>query len=620
VRLYPRWKVGKQKPWLRVAPDGNRLNVTMIADLALLSDCRSAAVVDRSGSVLWWSPDRFDAPAWFAGLLGPGGGAWSLTPTGVIGTRRAYLGDSLVLRTTFTTSTGVLQLTEGLLFATGARGHEIGRESPASLVRALCCLEGEVEVKHRFAPRVEYGRGEPRFERRDPVVSARASDGILSLFPALDLAEAEEGLVGEWILRAGERRAFACVFGPGMPLADPERALDDTILGWGSWVEAHDRPEGLYAERVALAARVLQGLTHQETGAVLAAPTTSLPEIPGGSANWDYRYGWLRDSSLVAHALRRATCADETERYLDWMAEVAHDGDDLGETQALFGLAGERLLGEATLDHLEGFARSRPVRIGNAAYAQRQLDTYGHVVEAAAASIGEEGLSPTVRRFVCEVVSRAARRWREADHGVWERRGQPAHYTASKLQCWVALERGIAIATHIAPAGNVTSWVEERDRIATWLEGAWDRRRGVFPSVPGSKELDASSLLFVLSGFLPVDSTRARQVVTAVEAELGSHGLLRRWSESEDGAFLPCTFWLAHALALIGEVDRAREVFDSAADCASDLGLLSEEADPETRAQLGNVPLAISHAGLVRAATAIEEAEQREASRGKATA
>ena len=585
-----------------------------ISDLALLSDCRSGALVDRAGRVLWWCPERFDRSAWFAGLVGTRGGEWSLSPAGTREVRRSYLEDSLILRTTFVTVTGVVELTEGLLFAPGARGHEIGIQSPRALARSLVCLDGAVSIDHRFEPRSSYGLTAPRFERDGSMIHAHEAGARLSLVGADDLQGSARGLESVVDLRAGERRDLVCSFSEGGSAAprDAKVALDDTHQGWRSWTSAHERPEGPYGAEIALAARVLQGLTHQETGAILAAPTTSLPEVMGGEANWDYRYAWLRDSSLVVHALRRATCADEATRYLTWMARVAHDGNREGETQAVFGLDGARLLHESTLDHLDGFAGSRPVRVGNAAFQQRQLDTYGHVLEAAATDGDGASLEPAVQRFLCQTASRAGRTWREPDHGVWERREEPLHYTASKLQCWVALDRALTLESHLGDGADPSSWRAERTALRDWLESVWDARRGVFPAVAEGDEVDASALLFILSGFVEPNDPRAHAIVDGVEQELGHGGLLRRWTTSEDGAFLVCSFWLAQALATIGELERAGEVLERASACANDLGLLPEEIDPATGAALGNVPLAISHAGLVRAASAIEEARQPE--------
>jgi GH15 family glucan-1,4-alpha-glucosidase len=250
------------------------------------------------------------------------------------------------------------------------------------------------------------------------------------------------------------------------------------------------------------------------------------------------------------------------------------------------------------------------VRVGNAAFSQRQLDVYGHVLEAASTYRRLRPFGGSLQGFLCQTASRAARLWREPDHGIWERRDDPRHWTSSKLQCWVGLDRALALAPELGAGADTATWRAERDAIRGWLEKAWDEERGVFPSVPAGEEIDASSLLFVLSGFLPAGELRARRLVEAVDRELAESGLVRRWSGSGDGAFLLCTFWLAQAAAMVGDLDRAHELLERAAGCANDVGLLPEEADPESGAGLGNTPLAISHAGMVRAVTAIEDVER----------
>jgi GH15 family glucan-1,4-alpha-glucosidase len=290
------------------------------------------------------------------------------------------------------------------------------------------------------------------------------------------------------------------------------------------------------------------------------------------------------------------------------MARVAHDGEPDGETQAVFGVEGERILTEATLDHMEGFAGSQPVRIGNAAWEQRQLDVYGHIMAAAGSYDSAADFDPVVQRFLCQVATRAARGWHRPDHGIWERRGEPRHHTSSKLACWVALGQALAFSDALGEDRDPLEWAAQRDAARDWLESAWDETRQAFPAWPGSDDVDASMLLFVVNGFLAPDDPRGRQAVETVESELGRNGLLVRWSGSEDGAFLLCSCWLVQALVELGELDRAEEALERVVTCANDVGLLPEEIDTTTGGALGNVPLAISHAGLVAAATAIQTA------------
>jgi GH15 family glucan-1,4-alpha-glucosidase len=586
-----------------------------ISDLAMLGDCRSAAMVDRSGEVVWWCPERFDGDAWFASLLGDAGGSWSLRPVDAVSATRGYVGESLVLSTRFETETGVVELTEGLLFAGGARGHEIGLGSPRVLARTLTCLAGEVAVEHRFDPRPDYGLTLPALRREGSAVHAISGFRGLSLDAGGNRLEpAAHGLYERIGLRVGERRGFVCGFrrsGEPRLVLDPFASLEDTVRGWHSWAELHSAPDGLAAERVRFAGRVIQGLTYQETGAIVASPTTSLPEIPGGEANWDYRYAWLRDSSVVVDALQSALCADEARRYFNWLARAALDGDQDGDTQVVYGPGGERLLPELELDHLEGFRGSRPVRVGNLAYAQRQLDVHGHVLDAAATFRELRHSDTRLQEFLRQEAHRAEQRWELPDAGIWERREQQQH-TSSKLMCWLALERACTFARYLGAGGNAVRWRRAQDEISRrlWAE-AWDDERGVFVSTLGGRDLDASALLFVTKGFLLPHDDRARRLVDGIEADLADDGLVRRWSGCGDGAFLLCSFWLAEALAITGRDERALEVFERAAGAANDLGLLPEEVDPATGEALGNTPLGLSHAGLVCAAGVLADSEGR---------
>jgi GH15 family glucan-1,4-alpha-glucosidase len=349
---------------------------------------------------------------------------------------------------------------------------------------------------------------------------------------------------------------------------------------------------------------------------VVAAPTTSLPEVPGGDANWDYRYGWLRDASLIARALLSATCADEGRRYFRWMARAAASCRHADHVQIVFGAAGERRLDEAELDHLEGFAGSRPVRVGNAAWRQRQHDVFGEVLDVALA-LGDEldgELDELARSLLCEIVDRAAQQWHEPDGGVWEVRGGDHVHTTSAAMCWVALDRGVRLAPVLGEHADPQRWAHARDEVRERvLAEAWDPDRGALVGTldGGAGELDASVLLLPLVGFLDPDDPRMASTIHALEEGLGDHGLLRRLeSRPAEGAFVPATFWLSAAHALAGDADRARAALERGLRCANDLGLLAEMADPATSEPMGNVPQALSHVGLVTAARCLTHAEQ----------
>ncbi len=422
---------------------------------------------------------------------------------------------------------------------------------------------------------------------------------------------------GRIVLADGERAPFTVHHGVSRssfnPI-DPAGVLDDTIAGWRSWVAEHEGYQGVYREAVNRSALVLLTLTYQPSGAIVAAPTTSLPEILGGEANWDYRFAWLRDASLTLRALWVAACPDEGQRYFDWMAAAVGPPRDR-HVQIMFGVEGERDLTEHELDHLAGYAGSRPVRVGNDAWRQRQLDVMGEILEAAYILRDQlDQNDPVTTRFLCDLAERAADGWRDTDAGIWEGREGERHYTSSKLMCWVALDRGVKLAPQLGPAARAEAWATARDEVrAAILQQAFHEERGLYAGAFGSDRLDASVLLMPIMGFMPATEPRMRATIDAIDRELGHDGLVQRWSgaDKDEGAFVICSFWLANCLARAGELTRAREVFEHVLEHANDVGLLAEEIDPRSGALLGNFPQAFSHVGLVNAAWSIDEATRR---------
>jgi GH15 family glucan-1,4-alpha-glucosidase len=394
--------------------------------------------------------------------------------------------------------------------------------------------------------------------------------------------------------------------------------LDDTVRGWRTWSAIHQGYDGAWRELVLHSGRVLQALTYQPTGAIVAAPTTSLPESVGAGRNWDYRYTWVRDASLTLEALWVAACPDEAHRFFAWMAAAAAARVHETDLQIMFGVGGEHDLTERELPHLAGWRGSRPVRVGNGAWNQRQLDVYGELLSAARRLRHYLGsLDQATRDFLVEVADTAAARWEETDQGIWEVRGEPRHFLYSKLMCWVALDCAIELAGDLGAGDHVAAWERTRQRIREAIEArGWSESAGAFTQSFGSDELDASALMLPIAGFLPGDDPRVRSTIDAVDAGLtDARGLVYRYRshdglEGEEGSFLICTFWLAQALAGAGEVERARRTFERAIAYANDVGLLAEEVDPESGELLGNYPQAFSHIGLVNAAWAISQAEQ----------
>ncbi|MDE3191515.1 MAG: glycoside hydrolase family 15 protein, partial [Acidobacteriota bacterium] len=441
----------------------------------------------------------------------------------------------------------------------------------------------------------------------------------LSADVALEVADST--LRSRFSLAAGERRGFALRFGPaeaGEPsataAAEVPARIEDTVAGWRSWEADHDVYEGPHRELIRFSSRVLKGLTYRPTGAIVAAPTTSLPESLGGGRNWDYRYSWIRDASMTLDALWIGTCSDEIESFVDWMVGAAgghvHDEQPL---QIVYGIGGERDLAERELPHLRGHRGSSPVRIGNGAWDQTQLDVYGEFLAAYYRYLEHLGEPDAlVSHFLCDLADAAADRWQQPGSGIWEARAGPQHYLSGKLYCWLALDRAVRLAPRIGGNGNVDRWARERDRIReTILSRGFSERKQAFAQALDSNDLDAAALLIPLAGFLPAGDERVRSTIEALERELMQDGLLRRYHSDDgldgsEGAFVICSFWLCSALARAGEAERAEELFERVVGYANDLGLLAEEIDPASGELLGNFPQAFSHVGLITAAADID--------------
>jgi alpha,alpha-trehalase len=424
----------------------------------------------------------------------------------------------------------------------------------------------------------------------------------------------------EFALHHGTRadRGIARVWGRD----EIARRLEDTIEAWQSWSALHQSYEGPWRELVHQGGRVLQALSFQPTGAICAAATTSLPETVGGQRNWDYRYSWVRDASFTIEALWVAACPDEVDTFFEYMTTSAAASVSRGnDLQIMFGIGGEHDLTERELSHLPGWRDSAPVRVGNGAWNQRQLDVYGELLNAAYRLSDQfSDLAPQTKAFLVSLADTAARRWMEQDQGIWEVRGEARDFVYSKLMCWVALERAVALADRLDAPDRADEWKRVRAEIhEAIVTNGWSDTAQAFTQSFGSDELDASNLMMVLVGFLPADDPRILATIDATEERLtDDRGLVYRYRshdglEGHEGTFLLCTFWLAHALALSDQPERARVVFERAAAFVNDVGLMAEEVDAETGELLGNFPQAFSHIGLVNAAWAISEAERRRA-------
>ncbi len=606
------------------------MSSTAIAAHALLSDCHSAALTTADGSVDWLCFPRFDSPSVFGRLLDDAAGHWSIRPAGEYTTSRRYLDRTLVLETTFHTPTGTVVLTDALATGTDNHGHALGMGAPHLLIRSLAGTGGTADVELCYAPRPEYGLLRPLLSNVDGGVTARGGAEWLVLSSPVPMRLRESTATARVTLREGETLRFALHRStleerPARIWAQAEIAerLDATVAAWRSWSRLHQNYEGPWRDLVHHSGRVLQGLTFQPSGAIVAAATTSLPERVGGERNWDYRYSWVRDASFTMEALWVAACPDEASDFFAFMTTAA--AAEVGPAtplQIMFGVGGEHDLTERTLPHLRGWRDSRPVRVGNGAWSQRQIDVYGELLAAAYRLVDQiNDIDSDMRAFLVALADTAAERWRETDQGIWEVRGEPRHFLYSKVMCWVALDRAVRLAGRLHAGDRVDAWkaAQAEIRQAVVKEG-WNPAVGAFTQYFGSAELDASNLMMPIVGFLPADDPRMLATIEAIAERLSdSRGLVYRYRTEAgvdglagaEGTFLLCTFWLAQALALAGQIHRARQVFEGVVGYINDVGLLAEEVDPATGELLGNFPQAFSHIGLINAAWAISEAEQR---------
>jgi alpha,alpha-trehalase len=601
-----------------------------VAEYGLLADCNSAALVDRGGSIDWLCLPRYDSDAVFARLLDPDAGHWSIAPTGSYSSERRYLPGTLVLETTFATETGKVTLTDAMAFVDGQRGHDVGLDAPHELLRSVKGLSGEVELRMELAPRPEYGLVKPLMRLDDAGARTFGGSGRVALRSSVALTMADSTIGAAFTVAAGEVAGFALRWAPP-ELRDPPpptspndvgERVEETVEAWRSWEREHDIYEGPHKELVRQSSRVLKGLTYRPTGAIVAAPTTSLPETVGGERNWDYRFAWIRDSSMTIEALYIGACPEEVAEFVSFMTSSAGGRAGEGSLQIMYGIGGEHDLSERELGHLRGWRDSRPVRVGNGAWDQVQLDVYGELLNSLYVYREKLGaLHPEIQAFAADLADTAARRWCEPDSGIWEMRGDPRHHLSSKVLCWTAVDRAVRLAPQLGDYAKVADWEAARDEIrAAVLERGWSEQRQAFAQCFDSDELDAAVLLMPILGFLPATHERMRATIEAIARELTRDGLVLRYRNDEglnddgltgrEGTFIICSFWLASCLAKAGELERAEELFDRLSENANDLGLLAEQIDTGNGEQLGNFPQAFSHIGLITAAWEIDKAKR----------
>ncbi|CAA9273451.1 MAG: Glucoamylase [uncultured Acetobacteraceae bacterium] len=589
---------------------------TPIEDYALIGDCETAALVSRDGSVDWLCWPRFDSPACFAALLGaPEHGRWRIAPRDVVPerTHRQYRGDTLVLETVMETAEGG---------AVALIDFMPPRDGRSDLVRIVRGLRGRVPMRMELVLRFDYGRTVPWVTRNDDA-DLRAVAGPHQVVLRTDVPTRGENLhtVAEFEVGEGEEAVFVLTHSPShLPPpepADPRRQLGETEAFWTDWISACSQC-GHWSAAVRRSLLTLKALTYRPTGGIVAAPTTSLPEVLGGSRNWDYRFCWLRDSALLLTALTGAGFLEEAAAWRDWLVRAVAGSPD--QVQIMYGVAGERLLTETELPWLPGYAGSRPVRIGNGAAGQLQLDVLGEVIDSLFQALQRGlGRSATGWALARAIMGHLEGAWRQPDHGIWEVRGPPRHFTHSKVMVWVAFDRVVRAVEALSLDAPVERWRRVRDEVhAEVCERGFDPELGAFTQSYGSRSLDASLLQIPLVGFLPADDPRVRGTVAAIERGLVSGGLVQRYDPAatddglerqDEGAFLACSFWLVEAMLLDGRGAEARALFERLLALSNDVGLLAEEYDERAGRQVGNFPQAFSHVALVNAALALAGAE-----------
>jgi GH15 family glucan-1,4-alpha-glucosidase len=583
-----------------------------IEDYALIGDTQTGALVGRDGSIDWLCLPRFDSPACFAALLGgPEHGRWLLSPEGGIKRiTRKYLGDSLVLSTEFETASGTVRLIDCM----PPRGQE------PDLVRVVEGVSGEVAMRMELIMRFDYGSVVPWVRKADGVLWAIAGPDALSLYTPVKTRGADLTTQAPFAVKAGERVPFVLVWHPSHELIpqpiDALVAAAETQTWWEEWARRCTY-NGPWRAQVLRSLITLKALTYFPTGGIVAAATTSLPEQIGGIRNWDYRFCWVRDATFTLGALMAAGFTEEATAWRNWLLRaVAGDPEDL---QIMYGPRGERRLTELVLDWLPGYEGSRPVRAGNAAVHQFQLDVYGEIMDALyVARISKIKPDPAAWALQTHLMTALETKWREPDEGIWEVRGPRRHFTHSKVMAWVAFDRAVASIEKFGLEGPLEKWRGIRQEIHDEIcRAAFDSRRGAFVQSYGSSELDASVLTMPQLGFLPADDPRVVGTVQAIERELTWHGFVQRYAMHAgsaevdglppgEGAFLLCSFWLADCYAMMGRYDAATTLFERLVSLVNDVGLLSEQYDPEAARMLGNFPQAFSHVGLINTAIRLE--------------
>jgi alpha,alpha-trehalase len=606
-----------------------------IADYGFLSDCHTGALVAADGSIEWMCMPHFDSPSVFAALLDRGAGSWRVGPYGVyVPAGRRYIPGTNLIETTWMTPQGWLRVVDGLTIGRWHDNKEGSSHTRAPtdfdadhlLVRVIECVQGEVQVEMVCEPMLDYGSTPAKWSvaetGEEGGQALDASDGRTEFRLFSDVRMGIEGnrVHARHTMAEGERRfcAISWTEGLGGPrtVEQAEKYMNDTSHFWRGWLAEGtypDHPWRYHLERSALA---LKGLTFMPTGALLAAPTTSLPETPHGERNWDYRYCWMRDASFTLWGLHALGLDWEADDFIQYVADLERNED--GSLQIMYGIRGDRDLEESTLEQLNGYEGAHPVRTGNGAYKQRQNDVFGAVLDSVYLHAKQRDHIPErLWPVLADQVQCAARAWKEPDQGIWEARGEPCHYVSSKLMCWVAMDRGARLAERRGEEEQAKEWQAVAEEIREDILEHGVDKRGVFRQHYETDALDASTLLIPLLRFLPPDDERVVATVNAIKEELTEQGLVLRYRtdetddglSGEEGTFLICSFWLVSALSEIGERREAEHLCERLLSYSSHLGLYAEELEASSGRHLGNYPQAFTHLALINAVTHVIEAQ-----------
>ena len=589
-------------------------SMNRIGDYALIGDCHSMALVGRDGRIEWACFPRFDSPAVFCAMLDDQrGGAWAIRATGTVRSSRAYVPETNVLVTTFETPTGIVELTDCMPIERGDPGEPRRTRGHAAIMRRVHCTAGTAEVVVELAPRFEYGSFLPRFHQTS-TCTAEIVGGADALYVHATgpVTATDQAVTARWQLAAGDQLWIDAVWRPSYEpkaqsldprehAAEGERRLDATIAFWRTWL-ARCTYDGIHREAVLRSALALKAMTYAPSGAIVAAPTTSLPEEIGGTRNWDYRYTWIRDATLTLTSLFVLGFDEEAEDFKFWLERTGAGRP--GDLQIMYGIGGERWLPELELGHLAGHRGSAPVRVGNGAVKQMQLDAYGQLLEAAYLYTKAGGtITATNWDFLAGLVDLVCQRWQKPDQGIWEIRDEPRHFTHSKANCWLALHRGIQIAEQRGLPCDRTRWIAERDRVREFLLDQ-AAPAGWFQQAAAQAVPDAATLLVASLGLVPTTHPIMLETIAVVRRSLERDGLVFRYLAPDglhggEGAFLLCSFWLVDCLTHAGQLDEAEALLARLIGFANDVGLFAEEVDPATGEALGNFPQAFSHMALV---------------------